>query len=209
MIRPLASAILPLLRCMDAEQAHGLALRALRCGLAGRDTTPDDPALAITVLGRRFANPIGLAAGFDKNAVAVARADAARVRLRGDRHRHAPPAARQSAPAAVPAGAGPRGHQPPGVQQRRARRLSPQPCGAGATARWRCSAPMSASTRTAPIRYATIPRWSPPSRRTGGLRGDQRVLAQHARAARPARRGAASRHPARRRRRCRTARRCW
>ncbi len=57
---------------MDAEQAHGLALRGLRCGLAGRDTTPDDPALGITVLGRRFDNPIGLAAGFDKNAVAVA-----------------------------------------------------------------------------------------------------------------------------------------
>jgi len=68
----LASAILPLLRRMDAEQAHGLALRALRCGLAGRDTAPDDSSLAITVLGRHFPNPIGLAAGFDKDAVAVA-----------------------------------------------------------------------------------------------------------------------------------------
>jgi len=68
----LAAAILPLLRRMDAEQAHNLALRALRCGLAGRDAEPDDPSLAVTVLGRRFANPIGLAAGFDKNAVAVA-----------------------------------------------------------------------------------------------------------------------------------------
>jgi len=68
----LASTILPLLRRLDAEQAHGVALRALRCGLAGRDTTPDDPALGITALGKRFPNPIGLAAGFDKNAVAVA-----------------------------------------------------------------------------------------------------------------------------------------
>jgi len=67
-----ASAALPLLRHMDAEHAHDLALRALRLGLAGRDATPDDPSLAITVLGRRFANPIGLAAGFDKNAIAVA-----------------------------------------------------------------------------------------------------------------------------------------
>jgi dihydroorotate dehydrogenase len=67
-----ASAVLPLLRRMDAERAHNLALRALRLGLAGRDTTPGDPSLAITVLGRRFPNPIGLAAGFDKNAAAVA-----------------------------------------------------------------------------------------------------------------------------------------
>ncbi|HTW73131.1 MAG TPA: quinone-dependent dihydroorotate dehydrogenase [Acetobacteraceae bacterium] len=68
----LASAILPLLRRVDAEQAHMVALRALRCGLAGRDATPDDPSLAITVLGKRFPNPIGLAAGFDKDAVAIA-----------------------------------------------------------------------------------------------------------------------------------------
>jgi dihydroorotate dehydrogenase len=72
MIPMLASAILPLLRRMDAEQAHTLALRALRCGLAGRDTTPDDSSLAVTVLGKRFPNPIGIAAGFDKDAVAVA-----------------------------------------------------------------------------------------------------------------------------------------
>jgi dihydroorotate dehydrogenase len=67
----IASAVLPLLRRMDPERAHDLALFALRCGLAGRDTTPDDPALAVSVLGRRFSNPIGLAAGFDKNAVAA------------------------------------------------------------------------------------------------------------------------------------------
>jgi dihydroorotate dehydrogenase len=67
----IASAFLPLLRRMDAERAHDLALLALRCGLAGRDSTADDQALAIDVLGRRFGNPIGLAAGFDKNAVAA------------------------------------------------------------------------------------------------------------------------------------------
>jgi dihydroorotate dehydrogenase len=67
----LVSAVLPLLRRLDPERAHGLALRGLRLGLAGNATGPDDPALAISVLGRRFANPIGLAAGFDKGAVAV------------------------------------------------------------------------------------------------------------------------------------------
>lgn len=68
----LASALLPLMRRMDAERAHDLALRALRLGLAGRDGAPDDPRLAIDALGLHFSNPIGLAAGFDKNAVALA-----------------------------------------------------------------------------------------------------------------------------------------
>jgi dihydroorotate dehydrogenase len=61
-----------LLRRLDPERAHQAALLALRWGLAGRDRSADDPALAIEVLGRRFVNPIGLAAGFDKDAVALA-----------------------------------------------------------------------------------------------------------------------------------------
>jgi len=71
MIPELASALLPLLRGVDPEAAHGLALTALRRGLAGRSRTHDDPALAVHALGLTFRNPIGLAAGFDKNAVAV------------------------------------------------------------------------------------------------------------------------------------------
>lgn len=67
----IASALLPLLRRLDMERAHDLALLALRLGLAGRAVGRDDPALAVAALGQRFANPIGLAAGFDKNAVAV------------------------------------------------------------------------------------------------------------------------------------------
>lgn len=68
----IASTLLPLLRRIDPERAHDIALHALRFGLAGSAPRHDDPALAVTVLGRRFGNPIGLAAGFDKNAVAVA-----------------------------------------------------------------------------------------------------------------------------------------
>jgi dihydroorotate dehydrogenase len=68
----LASATLPLMRLLDPERAHQIALLALRLGLAGRAAVPDDPRLAVTALGLSFANPIGLAAGFDKNAVAVA-----------------------------------------------------------------------------------------------------------------------------------------
>jgi dihydroorotate dehydrogenase len=68
----LASAVMPLLRGVDAETAHGLALKALAAGLAGRERAPDDPILASEALGLRFRNPIGLAAGFDKDATAIA-----------------------------------------------------------------------------------------------------------------------------------------
>ena len=58
----------PLLLRLDAERAHGLAIAALRAGLGGRVRTNGAPALRQTLWGRDFANPVGLAAGFDKNA---------------------------------------------------------------------------------------------------------------------------------------------
>jgi dihydroorotate dehydrogenase len=69
----LATAAMPLLRRLDPETAHNLSLQALRFGLAGRDPTPDDPILAVPAFGRILRNPIGLAAGFDKNGVAIDR----------------------------------------------------------------------------------------------------------------------------------------
>jgi dihydroorotate dehydrogenase len=71
MLPALASALMLLVRGLDPERAHDLSLRSLDWGLAGADRTPDDPTLAITTLGLSFRNPIGLAAGFDKNAAAV------------------------------------------------------------------------------------------------------------------------------------------
>jgi len=59
---------LPLLRCLPPEAAHGLTIRALRLGLAPRHPAPDPPSLGIRVWDRDFPNPVGLAAGFDKNA---------------------------------------------------------------------------------------------------------------------------------------------
>jgi dihydroorotate dehydrogenase len=67
----IASSLLPALRRIDPERAHRLALGALRLGLAGHATQPDDPVLACSLLGIAMTNPIGLAAGFDKNAVAA------------------------------------------------------------------------------------------------------------------------------------------
>lgn len=71
MLLTLASAALPVLRRIDPERAHFIALSALRWGLANENPPQDHPALAVDVLGLKFSNPIGLAAGFDKNAAAA------------------------------------------------------------------------------------------------------------------------------------------
>lgn len=58
-----------LLRRLPAETAHRATL-ALAAGVAPilPPAPSSDPRLAVTALGRHFSNPIGLAAGFDKNA---------------------------------------------------------------------------------------------------------------------------------------------
>lgn len=53
---------------LDPEAAHKLTLFGLKTGLAGADPSTDDPALSISAMGLNFPNPVGLAAGFDKNA---------------------------------------------------------------------------------------------------------------------------------------------
>lgn len=81
MLVPLYRHVLrPLFFRMDPERAHELAMRALAAcsgspalrgllkAIAGRS---DAPALAREVFGVRFPNPVGLAAGFDKNGVAL------------------------------------------------------------------------------------------------------------------------------------------
>lgn len=57
---------------LDPETAHGLSLSALRCGLVPLPGVVTSPRLKTTVAGLDLANPVGLAAGFDKNAVALA-----------------------------------------------------------------------------------------------------------------------------------------
>lgn len=63
---------LRVLRRVDPERAHGLALRALRTGLAPLPGRVTSPRLACEVAGLTLDNPVGLAAGFDKNAEAIA-----------------------------------------------------------------------------------------------------------------------------------------
>jgi dihydroorotate dehydrogenase len=59
LVRPLAFAL-------DAERAHRATIAALKLLPAGRTARPD-PMLSVDVAGLRFPNPVGLAAGFDKD----------------------------------------------------------------------------------------------------------------------------------------------
>ncbi|HRO14454.1 MAG TPA: dihydroorotate dehydrogenase (quinone), partial [Paracoccus sp. (in: a-proteobacteria)] len=57
---------------LDPERAHDLSLRALRTGLVPLPGAPfSSPRLRIALAGLDLPNPVGLAAGYDKNAVAV------------------------------------------------------------------------------------------------------------------------------------------
>lgn len=62
---------LTLLHGLDPETAHGLALKALQMGLVPGCGPVTGARLATTVAGLDLPNPVGLAAGFDKNAVAL------------------------------------------------------------------------------------------------------------------------------------------
>ena len=65
----------PLLHALDPELAHDLTLRALALAPLPAPK-PDDPRLAVQAFGLTFANPVGLAAGFDKDAVLARKAHA-------------------------------------------------------------------------------------------------------------------------------------
>ncbi|HBR39383.1 MAG TPA: dihydroorotate dehydrogenase (quinone) [Sulfitobacter pontiacus] len=57
---------------VDPETAHGLAITALRLGLAPAPGPVTSKRLKTSLAGMSLPNPVGLAAGFDKNATAVA-----------------------------------------------------------------------------------------------------------------------------------------
>jgi dihydroorotate dehydrogenase len=60
----------PLIHKLDAEQAHRLTIAALAAAPPLRPAI-DPPSLTVEAFGLRFANPVGLAAGFDKHAEAI------------------------------------------------------------------------------------------------------------------------------------------
>jgi dihydroorotate dehydrogenase len=68
MIKSIFDLSRPLLFALPPEEAHELTLKSLESGLFPHDTSLADPRLAVTVAGLAFPNPVGIAAGFDKDA---------------------------------------------------------------------------------------------------------------------------------------------
>mgnify|MGYP001213908043 FL=1 len=62
------SKIRPLIFKMDPELAHDLAIKALKTNLIVQDKRKDELILKTQLFGKEIPNPIGIAAGFDKNA---------------------------------------------------------------------------------------------------------------------------------------------
>ncbi len=177
----------PALHLIDPEQAHRLAIAALKRGLLRANAEPDDPVLATQVWGLAFSNPIGLAAGFDKHAEVIdpmlgcgfGFVEAGTVDARA--------AARQSGQAAVPAGRRRGRHQPVRLQQRgscglcAAPRRAPQSLARAGNRRREC--------RQEPRHGGRRRRLREGRRRGRALRRlhrRERLVSQHARTARPA-----------------------
>lgn len=61
-------ALRPLIHCLPPETAHNIAIKAIASGLLPSAGIPQYPGLAVSLAGLSLPNPVGLAAGFDKNA---------------------------------------------------------------------------------------------------------------------------------------------
>ena len=68
---PLERIGIAVLHRLDPERAHDLTLAALRHGLVPLPGSVTTPRLRTRLAGLDLQNPVGLAAGFDKNAVAI------------------------------------------------------------------------------------------------------------------------------------------
>ena len=69
LVHDLAAAVL---RHVEPETAHQIAVKALAAGLGPHPAGPDDPALQVDLAGLTLSNCVGLAAGFDKDGEAAA-----------------------------------------------------------------------------------------------------------------------------------------
>ncbi|KAL8005515.1 putative dihydroorotate dehydrogenase, class 2, aldolase-type TIM barrel [Plasmopara halstedii] len=70
-IRQLAEPMMPVIRIFDPETAHNIAVQCARFGLIPKDPEPDPKLLHVHALGLKFSNPLGIAAGFDKDGQAM------------------------------------------------------------------------------------------------------------------------------------------
>lgn len=62
---------IPLVQLIDPEIVHKFAVKTLKYGFVPKEKTEDPSLLQTTVFGLQFKNPIGMAAGFDKQGEAV------------------------------------------------------------------------------------------------------------------------------------------
>ena len=65
------SAFGPFLRLLDAETSHDVAIWTAKHGIVPRDHRPDSPALGVSVWGKDFPNPIGVAASCSQTWMAI------------------------------------------------------------------------------------------------------------------------------------------
>jgi len=73
MIFDLFPLVKPILHNLDAEKAHTLTVNCMRVGMTGLfGQSPNPASLKTEVFGLTFSNPVGMAAGFDKNAEVIA-----------------------------------------------------------------------------------------------------------------------------------------
>jgi hypothetical protein len=123
--------IRPLLFALDAECAHELTLQTLAVTSSlGLGNPPPVSAKPVSVMGLEFPNRVGLAAGLDKNGVAIDGLAGLGFGFHRGRHGHATSTTGQPEAAPVPpAGAGSH-HQSHGLQQRRYRCAAAAPAGA-------------------------------------------------------------------------------
>ena len=110
----------PALFALDSETGHRLAIRGLKA-LPLRGPMPVPRSLGIAVAGLTFPNPVGVAAGFDKDAEVPDALLGLGFGFTEVGSITPPPAGGQSAAAPVPAGRRSSRHQPHGVQQCRGR----------------------------------------------------------------------------------------
>ncbi len=170
---------LPMLHSMNAERAHNLTVFALE-HFPLPAAPVDHPALALNVFGLDFPNPLGMAAGFDKDARVPSRAAATGLRLHRGRHADAAPAAGQRQAAPVSPARGSRRHQPLRLQQWRPRRRARKTAGASRAWRRRRRQYRRQQGRDRPRRR--LCRGDRGFRRSRLLFHRQYLLAQHARA---------------------------
>ncbi|KAG7396274.1 Dihydroorotate dehydrogenase (quinone), mitochondrial [Phytophthora boehmeriae] len=71
LIRQLAEPMMPVVRLFDPETAHKIAVQCARFGLTPKDPETDPELLRVKAFGLDFSNPLGIAAGFDKDGEAM------------------------------------------------------------------------------------------------------------------------------------------